>query len=146
MRKKHMLTDRLTIARTLVVLGFLVGLNSLLPTFGHIGDPAYLVSADFGGGPHHSWYHALREGMGDIAKLVAILFIFFGAAQYRNQGSWWVCLILMLGYYLPFWAGMPFVPELRAPGIGAELNHIGQAVLALAGLCWARPVFMARGQ
>lgn len=133
--------DRLSVARTLLVLGFLVGLFSLLPTFGHIGDPAYLATAGFGGGQHHTWYHALREGMGDVAKLVAILFIFFGAARYRNRGSWWVCLILMSGYYLPFWAGMPFVPELRAPSLGAELNHIGQAVLALAALFWARPVF-----
>lgn len=117
-------------------------MTSLVPTFQHIGDPLYLVQAEFDGGQAHSWYHALREGFGDIACMLAVLFIVMGPAHYRNASSWWVCLILLLGYYLPFWAGMPFIPELRAPGLRAELNHIGQAVLALAGLFYARQSFM----
>lgn len=102
----------------------------------------YLVNPEFAGGQAHSWYHALREGFGDVASILAVLLVFMGPARYRNPSSWWVCLILLLGYYLPFWAGMPFVPELRAPSLGAELNHIGQAVLALAGLFYARVLFM----
>lgn len=136
--------NRLNLARSLVVLGFLIGLGSLGSTFDHIGDPAYLVTAAFDGGQAHAWYHALREGFGDMAAIGAILMIFFGNAGYRNPSSWWVCCILMLGYYLPFWIGMPFVPELRAPSLGAELNHIGQATLALAGLLQARPLFFQR--
>jgi len=135
------MTDRLNIARSLVLLGFLIGLGSLWSTFAHVGDPAYLLAPGFDGGAAHAWYHALREGLGDVAKIAVILFIFFGKPNYRNASSWWVCCILMLGYYLPFWAGMPFLAELRAPGLGAELNHVGQAAFALVGLFWARPLF-----
>ena len=133
---------RLNLARLLVVLGFLVGLGSVAATFGHIGDPAFTARPDFDGGAAHPWYHALREAFGDIAAMAAILLVFFGPARLRNPGAWVVCLILMLGYYLPFWAGMPFIAELRAPAWGAELNHMGQALPALIGLFLARREFV----
>ena len=72
---------RLNIARALLVFGFLYGLTSLLATFNHIGDPAYLVQENFGGGQAHSWYHALREAFGDIATIMVVLFVFFADAK-----------------------------------------------------------------
>lgn len=135
--------NRLNIARALLVFGFLYGLTSLLATFNHIGDPAYLVQESFGGGQAHSWYHALREAFGDIATLVIVLFLFFANTQVRQPLTWWICLVLLSGYYLPYWAGMPFMDELAAPSLGAELNHIIQAAFALAGLFCARKDFFA---
>ena len=69
--------SQLNIARAMLVFGFCYGLTSLLATFTHIGDPAYLVQSDFGGGQAHSWYHALREACGDIATIVIVLYLFF---------------------------------------------------------------------
>lgn len=132
---------QLNIARALLVFGFLYGMTSLLATFNHIGDPAYLVQSSFGGGQAHSWYHALREAFGDIATLVIVLALFFGNEKVRQPHTWWICLVLLLGYYLPYWAGMPFMEELAAPSLQAELNHIIQAFFALAGLFCARKAF-----
>jgi hypothetical protein len=132
---------QLNIARALLVFGFLYGLTSLLATFNHIGDPAYLVQAEFGGGQAHSWYHALREAFGDIATLIVVLFVFFADAKVRQPVTWWICLVLLLGYYLPYWAGMPFIEELAAPSLQAEINHIVQAAFALAGLFCAKKDF-----
>jgi len=136
---------RLNIARALLVFGFLYGMTSLFATFTHIGDPAYLVQESFGGGQAHSWYHALREAFGDIATLVVVLFLFFADARVRQPVTWWICLVLLLGYYLPYWAGMPFMQELAAPSLQAELNHIIQAVFAMAGLFCARRDFFQAG-
>ena len=135
---------RLFIARLLVVLGFVAGLGSLWSTFTHIGDPLYLVTPEFGRGSAHAWYHALREAFGDIATIIVVLLIFFGADRYRKPSSWLICLILLLGYYLPFWVGMPFMEELSAPSLQAELNHISQAVLSLAGLFYGRAEFLKK--
>ena len=132
---------RLNIARSLLVFGFLYGMTSLFATFDHIGDPAYLVQESFGGGQAHSSYHALREAFGDIATLVVVLFLFFANARVRQPVTWWICLVLLLGYYLPYWAGMPFMQELAAPSLQAELNHIIQAAFAMAGLFCARRDF-----
>ena len=132
---------QLNIARALLVFGFLYGLTSLLATFNHIGDPAYLVQAEFGGGQAHSWYHALREAFGDIATLVIVLFLFFADPKVRQPVTWWICLVLLIGYYLPYWAGMPFLDELAAPSLQAELNHIIQAAFALAGLFFSKKDF-----
>lgn len=90
--------QRLLIARILIVLGFLVGLSSLFATFGHIGDPAFMATPAFDGGPGHTWYHALREAFGDVAAMAVVLLVFFGPEDYRNKGTWWICLILLLGY------------------------------------------------
>lgn len=132
---------RLNISRALLVFGFLYGLTSLLATFNHIGDPAYLVQTDFGGGQAHSWYHALREACGDIATILVVLWVFFADAKIRTSYTWWICLVLLSGYYLPYWIGMPFMSELAAPSLQAEINHVVQAFFALAGLFCAKKEF-----
>ena len=133
--------NQLNIARAMLVFGFCYGLASLLATFTHIGDPAYLVQSNFGGGQAHSWYHALREACGDIATIVIVLYLFFANEKVRQPLTWWISLVLLLGYYLPYWIGMPFMAELGAPSLQAEINHIVQAFFALAGLFCARKAF-----
>jgi len=135
--------SRLTIARILVAAGLIVGLESLYATFTHIGDPLFTLSVEFGGGTTHAWYHALREAMGDVATIVVLLLIFFGKPMFRNIGNWWIALIVMIGYYSPFWVGMPFNSALAAPTLEAELRHIMQAAMPLIALIIARPDFAA---
>jgi hypothetical protein len=123
-----MAISRLNIGRTLILVGFLVGWESFYQTFNHIGDPLFTLPEAFGGGTKHAWYHALRELMGDVATVTA---------------TWWLCLIAMLGYYSPFWIGMPFNSALAAPTWGAEIRHIIQAALPLAGLFVSRNSFFS---
>ena len=137
---------RMNISRALLVFGFLYGMTSLLATFNHIGDPAYLAQESFGGGQGHTWYHALREAFGDIATITVVLLVFFADARLRQPFTWWICLILLLGYYLPYWIGMPFMAELSAPGLQAEINHVVQALFAMAGLFCARREFFGPGE
>jgi hypothetical protein len=42
-------------------------------------------------------------------------------------------LILMIGFYAPFWVGTPFNAALGAPNMSAEINHLQMAVPALLG-------------
>ena len=138
--------SRLTIARILVAVGLIVGLESLYATFTHIGDPLFTLPPEFGGGTTHAWYHALREAMGDVATIVVLLLVFFGKPSFRNVATWWIGLILMIGYYSPFWVGMPFNSALAAPTLDAELRHIAQAAIPLIALITARKDFLANSQ
>lgn len=133
--------SRLLIARILVAIGMVVGVESLWATFGHIGDPLFTLPEEFGGGTTHAWYHALREAMGDIATIAVLLLLFFGPAKFRSTSTWWIGLILMIGYYSPFWVGMPFNAALAAPTIEAEVRHIIQAAIPLAALFLAKKEF-----
>ncbi|MCH8137123.1 MAG: hypothetical protein IIB77_14200 [Proteobacteria bacterium] len=135
--------SRLTIARILIAIGLVVGIESLWATFGHIGDPLFTLPEAFGGGTTHAWYHVLRETMGDIGTIAVLILLFFGPAKFRNASTWWVALILMIGYYSPFWVGMPFNSALAAPTIEAEIRHIVQAAIPLFALFLARKDFDA---
>jgi len=103
----------------------------------------FTLPVEFGGGTTHAWYHALREAMGDVATIVVLLLIFFGKPMFRNIGTWWIGLILMIGYFSPFWVGMPFNSALAAPTLEAELRHIMQATMPLIALIIARSDFAA---
>ena len=115
-------------ARILVIIGFLAGYGSVGSTFQHIGDDRFL--------PTHVWYHFFREGIGDVATMVAILVILFAAPRFRTPVTWWLMLILMIGFYGPFWIGMPFMAELAAPSMNAEIIHLSMAIPAFLG-CFA---------
>lgn len=132
---------KLNIARVLILIGMGIGIESLSATFGHIGDPLFTLPEAFGGGTTHAWYHALREAMGDIGTIVVLLLVFFGAASFRTSSTWWISLILMIGFYSPFWVGMPFNSALAAPTLDAELRHIAQAAIPLIALFIARKDF-----
>ena len=136
---------RLNIARVLVVVGLAIGLESLSATFSHIGDPLFTNSPEMFGGATHAWYHALREGVGDVATILLLLLVFFGNKSLRTSGTWWLALVAMVGYYAPFWVGMPFNAALAAPNMEAELRHIAQAAAPILGLFLARKDFFKHG-
>jgi hypothetical protein len=136
---------RIKLARILVVLGFGIGLTSLWATFSHIGDPNYLVLPEFENGRAHARYHALREILANVSAMIVVLLVFFGRPQDRTGSTWWICFVLMVGYYASYWVGMPFNPELAAPRLRAEVSHVLQPTAALSGLFVARRDFLSAG-
>ena len=74
--------------------------------------------------------------------MAAILVILFAAPRFRSPMMWWVMLILMFGFYAPFWVGTPFMAELAAPSMSAEIAHLQTAVPAALGCLLARRHFM----
>ena len=120
-------------ARVFVIFGFLAGYAVVGGTFQHIGAEWAVT---------HSWYHFFREGFGDLGAMAAILVILFAAPQHRSPAMWWVMLILMVGFYAPFWVGMPFMAELAAPNTISEIRHLSMAVPALIGCFLARRHFV----
>lgn len=133
--------NKLNIARVLILIGIVVGLESLWQTFNHIGDPLFRISVDHPGGADHAWYHALREFVGDIATITILLVVFFGKSWFRSPATWYLTLIALIGYYAPFWVGMPFNSSLAAPTLEAEIRHIIQAAVPLGALFLARGAF-----
>lgn len=133
--------SRLNIGRILIVLGLAIGLESLRATFSHIGDPLFTLPPEFGGGTTHAWYHALREAVGDVATITVLLLVMFAKDSFRTPATWWICLILMIGYYSPFWVGIPFNPALAAPSLAIDLRHMAQAAIPVIGLFVARQAF-----
>jgi hypothetical protein len=125
-------------ARILIIVGFLAGWNSLGATVGHIGNDSFLL---VGGIETHSWHHFFRELGGDFGAMAAILLIYFAKAHVRTPVTWWVVLVLMLGFYAPFWAGNPFMSELGAPSMSAEINHLVMAIPALLGCVLSKKHF-----
>jgi hypothetical protein len=133
--------SRLNIARSSLVIGLLIGLVSWKESVGHIGNADFLVPA-YPLGPTHAWYHVFREVCGDVAKMAVFLLLFFGPDRWRTPVAWSICLILMLGYYAPFWIGEPFLPALAAPIPIAGAAHVVMAVFAFLALGLARASFL----
>jgi hypothetical protein len=130
-------------ARILVIIGFLAGWNSLSATANHIGNELFLLTPNAPLAQTHAWHHYFRELGGDFGAMAAILVILFSARRFRTPVSWWLMLILMIGFYAPFWIGVPFMPELGAPNFAAEINHLSMAIPALIGCFLAKPNFKA---
>lgn len=131
-------------ARVLVIAGFMLGWGSLGATVRHIGNDLFLLVPESPNGPTHGWHHFFRELGGDFGAMAAILVILFAAPRHRTPVTWTVMLILMIGFYAPFWVGVPFMPELAAPSVAAEINHLAMAVPALTGCLLAWPSFRSR--
>lgn len=133
----NLLTNLWT-ARGLVIVGFLAGYGPVGATFRHIGNERFLLTPEATLDVTHSWHHFLREGFGDVGAMLAILVILFVAPRYRTRPMWWVMLVLMVGLYAPFWVGVPFMAELAAPSMSAEIAHLSMAVPSFLGgfLAW----------
>ena len=129
------------IPRLLIIVGFLLGWNSLSATFRHLGNENFMLVASAPVTQTHSWHHFLRELGGDFGAMAAILLIMFAAPRFRTTITWWVMLILMLGFYAPFWIGLPIDPAYGAPNRGAEINHLMMAIPSLLGCFLAKPHF-----
>lgn len=131
----------LTLARALVILGFVVTLGSVLATIDHLGKDDYLFrGAEALGGGMHAWHHLFREAAHDVGAMVGILVLLFASPRYRNEWMWWGMLVAAVGLYVGYWLGIPFNPGYAAPR-GAEPLHAAQAILALAGLLVAKRHF-----
>jgi hypothetical protein len=130
-------------ARVLVCAGFLAGWNSLGATIGHIGNDRFLLVPDAPLAQTHAWHHYFRELGGDFGAMAAIVLILFAAPRFRTPLAWWVMLVLMIGFYAPFWVGVPFMAELGAPNMDAEINHLQMAIPPLIGCFLAKRHFVA---
>lgn len=128
------LLTNLWTARVLVIIGLVAGLFPIAFTFDHIGNAQHLLIDS----STHSWHHFFREGVGDLGASAVILFVMFAAPKFRNPALWWVMLITMFGFYAPFWIGAPFMDELAAPSMTAEIAHLRMAVPALLGCFLAK--------
>lgn len=134
--------NRLVIARILLALGLLAGSASWWITLQHISDPNFLLVAAFEDGASHARYHVFREAGGDVAAMAVLLILFYGPQRFRTRESWLTALLVMAGYYAPFWIGAPFNEALAASNRGAEAVHIAMAVPSVAALFLAKPVFL----
>lgn len=134
------MVSRLNIARAALAAGLAVGLLSWKESAGHVGAEDFLVPA-YPLGATHAWHHVFREVCGDVAKMAVFILLFFGPSPWRTPATWWIGLILMLGYYAPFWIGDPFLPALSAPIPVEGWIHLAMALLAFGGLGLARPAF-----
>ena len=56
----------------------------------------------------------------------------------RAPVIWWVMLVLLLGFYAPFWVGARVMIELAAPSLGAEIQHLIMALPPLVAVFIAR--------
>ena len=119
----------------------MAGWNSLGATVRHLGNDLFLLVEISPNGQAHSWHHFLRELGGDFGAMAAILIILFAAPRFRSSLNWWIMLVLMIGFYAPFWVGVPFMAELGAPSLSAEINHLLMAGPALAGCLLAKRHF-----
>ena len=135
--------NRLLLGRALIIAGFLAGYGSISATIRHLGNDAFLLVAASPNGPTHSWHHFLRELGGDFGAMAAILLIIFAPVRNRTSTTWWVMLVLMIGFYAPFWIGTPFNPVYGAPSMSAEINHLIMALPPLAGCFVLRSYFFA---
>ena len=136
--------SRLTLSRILLFAGLTFGMISFFATIGHIGDPNYLLIEGVGESEPitHAWYHALREATGDVAAMSILILVFFGPERFRNSQTWLISLLLMIGYYAPFWIGAPFSEGMTSPNLGAEIVHIVMAALSIAALFVGKPFFL----
>ena len=133
--------NRLNIARALTIIGFLIGLRSVGFTWAHIGDGMFVLTSETRLAVTHSWHHYFREVFGDVAAMVVVLLILFAPKQLRQPAVWWSMLILLFGFYAPFWVGVPFMAELAAPSMDAEIQHIIMALPTVIGLFLCRSYY-----
>ena len=123
------MVNRLNIARGLTILGFAIGLRSVWFTWTHIGSELFVMTSASPLAVTHSWHHFFREVFGDTSAMLVVLVFLFVPKSMRTPAAWWSMLILLLGFYAPFWVGVPFLQELAAPNLDAEVQHIVMACL-----------------
>ncbi len=137
--------NRLNVARALTLIGFLIGLRSVGFTWAHIGDELFVLTADSRLAVTHSWHHFFREVFGDVAAMVVILLMLFVPKPLRRPAVWWSMLILLFGFYAPFWVGVPFMAELAAPSRAAEIQHVLMALPPMLAVFLCRSYYFQAG-
>ena len=132
---------RMNIARILVIFGFAVGLRSVYFTWSHIGNDLFLLTPESPLALTHSWHHFFRELFGDFGAMIGVLILLWLPSPNRTPRIWWVMLVLLIGFYAPFWVGAPFMIELAAPNIDAEIQHVIMALPPLVAVFLVRKDF-----
>ncbi len=125
---------RMNIGRALTVFGFVVGLRSVLLTWGHIGSDLFVLTPDAPLAVTHAWHHYFREVFGDFGVMIGVLILLWVSPKFRRPATWWVMLVLLLAFYAPFWVGVPFMAELAAPSLNAEIQHLVMAIPPLVAV------------
>ncbi|MDG2087956.1 MAG: hypothetical protein P8J68_04365 [Arenicellaceae bacterium] len=133
--------NRLNIARALTIIGFVIGLRSVGFTWDHIGSAGFLMTPESPLAVEHSWHHFFREVFGDAASMIVVLILLYVPQQLRQPAVWWSMLILLLGFYAPFWVGVPFMAELAAPSMVAEGLHVKMALPPMIGVFLCRSYY-----
>ncbi len=133
--------NQLNIARVLTIIGFVIGLKSMGLTWGHIGDAGMVLTSESRLAVEHSWHHFFREVLGDAAAMIVVLLLLYVPQQLRQPLVWWSMLILLLGFYAPFWVGTPFMIELAAPNLDAEITHLAMALPPMIGVLLCRSYY-----
>ena len=126
--------NRMNVGRMLTILGFAIGLRSVMFTWGHIGSDMLLLTPETPLVQTHSWHHFFREAFGDFGAMIGVCILLWAPARYRGPAVWWTMLVLLLGFYAPFWVGTPFMAELAAPSLNAEILHVVMALPPMVGL------------
>ncbi|MDG2316153.1 MAG: hypothetical protein P8M36_04470 [Gammaproteobacteria bacterium] len=132
---------RMNVARILVIFGFIAGLRSVYFTWSHIGSDLFLLTPESPLALTHSWHHFFRELFGDFGAMIGVLILLWLPSSNRSPKTWWVMLVLLLGFYAPFWVGAPFMIELAAPNIDAEIQHVIMALPPLVAVFLVRKDF-----
>lgn len=89
----------------------------------------------------HIWYHLFREANGDVIAMIVILILMFMPADSRDRRSWWIMMIILAGYYSPFWTARFIDSGMTAPHLVAELVHLIMAILPILGVFFARKYY-----
>jgi len=129
---------RMNIARALTIFGFVFGLRSVYFTWSHIGSDLFLMTPESPLATSHSWHHFFREVFGDFGAMIGVLMLLWAPERLRAPVLWWVMLVLLLGFYAPFWVGVPFMAELGAPSLNAEIQHLIMALPPLVAVFLVR--------
>ena len=133
--------SRLNVARFLMVFGFIVGLRSVYFTWSHIGSDLFLLTPESPLALTHSWHHFFRELFGDFGAMIGVLILLWLPKPLRSPRTWWVMLVLLIGFYAPFWVGAPFMIELASPNMNAEIQHLIMAFPPLVAIFLIRKDF-----
>jgi len=134
----------MNIARALTIIGFVIGLRSVALTWGHIGSDAFVLTSEGPLAVTHAWHHYFREVFGDTSAMLVVLLFLFVPESVRSPAAWWAMMISLLGFYLPFWVGVPFMPELAAPNMSAEVQHIIMAVPPMIAVFLCRSYYFPK--
>ena len=137
---------RMNVARALTILGFVIGLRSVYFTWSHIGSDLFLMTPESPLATTHSWHHFFREIFGDFGAMIGVLILLWAPERLRAPTLWWVMLVLLLGFYAPFWAGTPFMAALAAPTLGAEIQHLLMAAPPLVAVFIVRKEYFPTAQ
>ena len=79
--------NRMNIGRVLTILGFAIGLRSVMFTWGHIGSDMFLLTPETRLAQTHGWHHFFREVFGDFGAMIGVCILLWAPVRYRGAGG-----------------------------------------------------------